>query len=165
MSRTTAADGAAVRKLLQALRCLYPLQGDRARRFNRQRVLARLKAVREHVDDVYPAPKREPKPRRKRAAANSARMVPLYAKTLAVKAAKAGIRILPTDGAAVYVPQWVADLVKLDPTIKQLTEARRSLTARKALIAAARLSTENSLVRMKDLKRRTAASVLEEARS
>lgn len=148
MPKLSAADHLCVRKLLLALRRLEPDQGERARRNARQRVLARLRALREAVDRDYPAPvltKPAKRKRRRDPTADQPRMRSIYSGAFAAGVAKAGIRVIPTDNSGyVFVPAWVADLRNLDPTIRQLREARRSLTARRALLAQARLTQQGA---------------------
>lgn len=131
-----------VKKLLQALRRLQPDQGERARRNARQRVLARLRALREMVDEAFPAARPAPKKRRRRRdpTADRPRTTEIMAGAFANGVAKAGIRVVPCgDLRHALVPAWVAELRGLDPPIAKLREARRSLTARRALLAEARL--------------------------
>lgn len=139
--RPSAADSLSAKKLTAALRGLQPNQGERARRNARQRVLARLAALRDFVDEAFPA-KRRPTKRRRRTAERP-RLLEVANDNHAAKLAKAGIRTLACTSSVttVLVPRWAAELRDLQPTIAQLREAKRSLIARRALMAEARLRT------------------------
>jgi hypothetical protein len=133
-----------LRQLTDALKRLEPevAGGPQARRNARNRVLTVLRLVRQYVEEYHPVERRAPKPRRKRVAKpwRAERLV-FVATPIAQKLAAAGVRLKLKDTRAA-IPGWAYDLIKLDPTIAQLREANRSMTARRALLAEAMLMAE-----------------------
>jgi hypothetical protein len=139
----------AVAKLLRAMAKLQPAQGVLARARARSRVLTRLATVRKYMDRDYPLYARPPvkRRRRKRADAGVTRTVEVNwhpDHPDLVKLQRAGIPISPCFGGpqrTVLIPTWARDVLyaHLPTTIKQFREAKRSMSARRSLLAAARL--------------------------
>jgi hypothetical protein len=134
----------AVAELLRAMAKLQPAQGALARARARSRVLTRLATVRKYMDRDYPRPPVKRR-RRKRADAGAPRTTEVVWDVGPAKLYRAGIKVIPcfsgSGGAhrTVLIPIWARDVLKLDPTVAQLREAKRNLSARRSLLAAARL--------------------------
>lgn len=129
-------------ELTAALKRLEPETplGAVARRNARTRVLAALRAVRHYVDEYHPSERKPPQRRRKVRPPSHAALHVQH--PFVSKLSSAGVRIRIVGNLA-EVPAWASALVKLNPTIEQLREARRSPLARKALNAARMLMEES----------------------
>lgn len=134
MSKPSAADHLTVRRLVQALKRFQPGQGAISRRSARRSVGARLAALRAALDKDFPLLNEKRGPRREGMKLTNVTSYFNLAK-------RAGYHPRTGKPAGYYIASWlITNVVLLDAaTTSELREARKSTTARAALLAKLRL--------------------------